>query len=386
MSNFLFLKSAGIILDKYLKYRFFILFAYTFIVGITNALLPHLSSIWLFFAVSSISSFASGSLDTGGNVLVLDCWKHGDSGPYLHSIHFSFALGSFLAPILAIPFLSESSNITTPTNASEAQELDQMDTVDTKITTLFPLLGVSIIIISTGYLVAGMTTIKLKSTNNQAPEKPSGSDESYGLHLWILMVLIALFFFFYVGAEVSYGLYIATFAVECDQNLSKTQGAEITSIFWACFAIMRFASIFTSIYLKPVYVMILSFVLSLVGAVALMCYGNDVLWVLQVGSALLGFGMASIYATGLLWLSTYVKISNRIGAAMSCASGIGADVFPVVIGQYLTEYPMILMHVTGGTILLCSLMFIFAMCIGKHIDDKNSDKLANSPEQLELMK
>ena len=93
---------AGIVLDKYLKHRYFILFAYTFVIGLTNTCLPHLASIWLFFVVSTFSSFASGSLDTGGNVLVLDCWQNSDSGPYLHTIHFSFALGSFLAPILGM--------------------------------------------------------------------------------------------------------------------------------------------------------------------------------------------------------------------------------------------------------------------------------------------
>ena len=380
-------------LDKYLKHRYFILFAYTFVIGITNTLLPHLGRIWLFFVVSTFSSFASGSLDTGGNVLVLDCWQNSDSGPYLHSIHFSFALGSFLAPILAIPFLSsqiDSSNVTT-TGTKEINTTEEypFNLDDTQITTLFPLLGIAIMIISAGYFILGITT-KPSSFNNggddQTEEK--ADNDNYGLGLWTLLILIALFFFFYVGAEVSYGIYIATFAVECEQHLSKTQGAEITSIFWASFALMRFASIFTSIYLKPIYIMVLSFVVSLIGALALIFYGNEMLLALQVGSALLGFGMASIYATGMLWLSSYLKITNRIGAAMSCASGIGADVFPVVIGQYLTEFPMILMYVTGATIMLCSIMFIAAICIGKLINDKKRklNNKNNSAEQLELIK
>ena len=123
---------AGIVLDKCLKFRYFILFVYTFIIGLTNVLLPHLPDIWLFFMVMTFSCFASGSLDTGGNVLMLDL--NGDSGPYLHSIHFSYALGSFVAPMLAIPFLTSSDN-------------------NSQITTLFPILGFTIMIISSGYLV-----------------------------------------------------------------------------------------------------------------------------------------------------------------------------------------------------------------------------------------
>ena len=123
---------AGIVLDKCLKFRYFILFVYTFIIGLTNVLLPHLPDIWLFFMVMTFSCFASGSLDTGGNVLMLDL--NGDSGPYLHSIHFSYALGSFIAPMLAIPFLTSSD-------------------YNSQITTLFPILGITIMIISSGYLV-----------------------------------------------------------------------------------------------------------------------------------------------------------------------------------------------------------------------------------------
>ena len=36
-------------------------------------------------------------------MLCLDLWQgFDDSGPYMHSIHFSFKLGAFLAPILSI--------------------------------------------------------------------------------------------------------------------------------------------------------------------------------------------------------------------------------------------------------------------------------------------
>ena len=346
---------AGIVLDKCLKYRYFILFGYTFIIGFTNVVLPHLPNIWLFFTVMTFSCFASGSLDTGGNVLILDL--NGDSGPYLHSIHFSYALGSFIAPVIAIPYLSQT---------------------NTQITTLFPILGTSIVIISTGYIIAG---ILMKSSSNPTKEVQPCKKESYGSHVWSLLIIISLFFFFYVGAEVSYAIYIATFAVECDQHLSETQGAEITSIFWACFALMRFISIFTSIYLKPIYILIFSFVMSWLGAISLIFYGNENLVVLQIGSALIGFGMAAIYATGLLWLETYVKITNRIGAAMSCMSGIGYNLFLVFIGQYLTEFPMILMYVTGGSIMLCTIMFGVAFYLGKLIE---IDKIKQNNNEKEL--
>ena len=48
-------------------------------------------------------------------------------------------------------------------------------------------------------------------------------------------------------------------------------------------------------------------------ALFLAVYGDEsVLW-LKIASGVLGFGTAAIYATGLLWLEQYMKITNRIG-------------------------------------------------------------------------
>ena len=82
---------SGLLLDKCPKLRYFILFGCTCLLGLCTAILPHMVYIWAFFLVSIVCSFACGALDTGGNVLCLDTWKDA-SGPYLHSIHFSFAV------------------------------------------------------------------------------------------------------------------------------------------------------------------------------------------------------------------------------------------------------------------------------------------------------
>ena len=78
-------------MDKLPNFRYIVLFSCTFLIGLCTAVLPHMVYLWGFFIVSIISSFFASALDTGGNVLCLDTWKDA-SGPYLHSIHFSFAV------------------------------------------------------------------------------------------------------------------------------------------------------------------------------------------------------------------------------------------------------------------------------------------------------
>ena len=50
--------------------------------------------------------------------------------------------------------------------------------------------------------------------------------------------------------------------------------------------------------------------------------------------------MASIFATGFLWVEMRMKVTARIGSAFLVASSSGADVFPLVVGQLVEEHPM----------------------------------------------
>ena len=76
---------------------------------------------------------------------------------------------------------------------------------------------------------------------------------------------------------------------------------------------MRFVSIFAAIFLKPIYVMSMSCLVSIIGSLLLVLYGSQSVTILWAGCALFGFGMASMFATGLLWLKSHMKLTNRIG-------------------------------------------------------------------------
>ena len=93
---------------------------------------------------------------------------------------------------------------------------------------------------------------------------------------------MCLFFCLYVGMEVCYGLYIATFAVESQLNLSKSEGAFITAIFWGCFAVARFLAIFAAVKMRPIYIMLLSFAFCLVGAFPLVIWADKSPLILKV--------------------------------------------------------------------------------------------------------
>ncbi len=100
-------------------------------------------------------------------------------------------------------------------------------------------------------------------------------------------------------------------------------------------------------------------------------------FLLQAIAGVLGFGMASIYATGLLWLEQFVTISSRMGAAFTIASSLGPDVYPPAIGQVIVSNPMFLMNTILATVVVCIGFFVGAAFFGKRVQAETKRKNMN---------
>ena len=71
---------------------------------------------------------------------------------------------------------------------------------------------------------------------------------------------------------------------------------------------------------------------------------------------------------------------------MSIASSIGADVFPVVSGQLMEDYPMTMMYLTAITIISCSFMFALAIFVGKKINIEKASTIIEKVPEEEMVK
>ncbi|XP_077995937.1 sodium-dependent glucose transporter 1A-like [Glandiceps talaboti] len=91
--------------------------------GVTGLFLPWCSALWLLITFMAVWGFCSGFLDTGGNVVCVNIWEK-DSGPWMQALHFFFALGATVAPLIAGPFLTPPLNNTT--SPSPSLELSTM--------------------------------------------------------------------------------------------------------------------------------------------------------------------------------------------------------------------------------------------------------------------
>jgi FHS family Na+ dependent glucose MFS transporter 1 len=74
------------------------------------ALIPSIPWLWLMVLAMLILGMATGSVDVGGNTLLV--WIYGERvGPYMNSLHFFFGVGAFLSPIIIAQVLIWSGGI-----------------------------------------------------------------------------------------------------------------------------------------------------------------------------------------------------------------------------------------------------------------------------------
>ena len=104
------------------------------------------------------------------SALCLIIWQgtNVDVGPFMHSIHFAFSAGAFLAPMVATPFLSPTSKQKeTVTNISEGHEQDQLPSqnFETHIPLLYASISATLCLLSLGYLFLHVYNIKSVDTS-----------------------------------------------------------------------------------------------------------------------------------------------------------------------------------------------------------------------------
>ena len=75
-----------------------------FFIGISNIILPYCPNVKLLYAVSFLTGIGTGMINSGCILLIVEIWKAA-SGPYMHALHFAYAFGTSIAPLLAKPFL-----------------------------------------------------------------------------------------------------------------------------------------------------------------------------------------------------------------------------------------------------------------------------------------
>lgn len=299
------------------------------------ALLSIARSYLLLFFIVPFQGICMGLLDTGGNVMTL--WLHPkDPEPFMQMLHFFFALGGLLAPLLI---------------GQVGKHMDGSITV-------------SWCVIAALFVPAILLLLRYESPR-EPPRAITEDGETVTYKGWLLVVLIgtAAFLFFDIGAEAGLATYLVTYIVRRDLS-DETTATVVNSVFWVAMVVGRLIAIPVSTFVKSSTIIISS---------STLCVASTVLWLatvksfasLTISMILYGLGMSVAFATGVLLAQTYIPISGRAGTIFVIGAAFGEFIIPISVSQLfdVTHYLSLPIFMLGASI-ICFLLVFFIMYAG----------------------
>nr|XP_021494428.1 sodium-dependent glucose transporter 1C-like isoform X1 [Meriones unguiculatus] len=325
-------------------------------------LIPFCKKAIILIVMMSVFGASAGVVDTGGNVLILNLW--GDKGaPHMQALHFSFALGAFLAPLLAklawgtaasAQNHSESDFDLLMLNQSSEAASDSVFAVPDDINLLWAYASTGTYILVVSVFLFGLFC---KKHSKQEKATASAQVARRAKYHWALLCLLFFFFFFYVGAEVTYGSYVFSFATT-HVGMEESEAAGLNSIFWGTFAACRGLAIFFATLLQPGTMIVLSNIGNLASSLFLVLFDKNRLC-LWIATSVYGASMAATFPSGISWVEQYTTLTGKSTAFFVIGAALGEMAIPAVIGILQGHYPdlPVVLYVCLGSAIFTAVLF-----------------------------
>lgn len=272
--------------------------------GIMLLAVPFAPRFWILALIIGCKGLTDGIMNTGVNTLLV--WTHRDkAAPYMNGLHFAFGLGAFLAPLLAAQVLGAAGGHRWVYRAVGALDI-----------------------------LTGLLFQLLKGSPAAVPN-PAGKDRDRQRHPLALVLVAMLFLFFYVGAEITFGNWIYTYALTL--GLASASGAAyLNSAFWLSFTVGRLISIPAAARIPPRRVIPAALLgcLAMTALALLFPRSGNILWVTVIG---LGFCMAPVWPSGFTLAGQSIHLSARLSSIILLGDSLGGMLLPWLVGQMIQD-------------------------------------------------
>lgn len=261
----------------------------------------------------------------------------------MQALHFSFAFGAFVAPLLAKLALGtivsaknhteanlNHSALSHSSGADSGSLLEVPDDLNLLLT--YTVIGTYICVVSFSFFA-----LFFKENTKRGKAKTSAQRSRRAKYHVALLCLLFIFFFFYVGAEVTYGSYVFSFATTY-AGMTESEAAGLNSIFWATFAAFRGLAIFFATCLQPGTMIVLSNIGCLTSSIFLVLFNKNriCLW---IATSVYGASMATTFPSGVSWIEQHTTIHGKSAAFFVVGAALGEMAIPAVVGILQGEYP-----------------------------------------------
>ncbi|NXY81201.1 MFS4B protein, partial [Alcedo cyanopectus] len=337
--------------------------------------IPWCKKSLLLTVLMSVIEGSMGILDTGGNVLALNTWG-AEAGPHMQALHFCFALGAFVAPILAKMALGGSESKELPV----VVKTNQSAPVASAASALKRRLGADFLwsyaVIGTYLLLVSFLFFTLYSRGSSARDQSQACLQKRvpARYHCALIGLLSLLLSCCAGAEAAFGSCVFTHA-RLLAGMRDSEAAALNSAFWGTFTACRAAAMFCAACLYPGTMILLGILGSVLSSSCLAFFAGQpaALW---VGSAAYGASLAAIIPSGVSWAGQHTAVRGRAAAVFVVSAALGEMCVPAAVGylQGRVRRVPVVMYSAMATSALMALLFPLMY------------KLANCPRQSSFLK
>ncbi|CAL1291799.1 unnamed protein product [Larinioides sclopetarius] len=359
----------------------FLMTIFNFLIALSMFAVPWSRTVGMLAGWLVLSGFSMGALDTGLNVCCLNLWGK-DSGPFYQALHFTYSFGSLLAPLIVAPFLGDYHHETfinsTRSFLNETSMNLSINSTSSSYGSEIPSLTYAYLIIGGyGLLVAvSFLVVCIIAPLDVGISKSETTEDKQSSFAFVAIVVMLAFLLLFVetGTEIGYAQMVATYSVKGPLRLTPVIGSYVTSAFWAALTLSRFSSIFLAIKYSSLAVIVFDLIVYFAGAVVLQFLVASREWALWLATALLGFGVASLFASVITWVERYITVSNKILGLFASGAAFGEMAIPYIIGYFLEKVPEVLSYVVTASCVLSILLTVILYLILRKKRDKYAEK------------
>lgn len=265
--------------------------------GLMMASVPFIPVLWLLVAIMFLLGLFEPGVDVGGNTLIV--WLHQHKvAPFMNGLHFFFGIGAFVSPIIVAWAIR----------------------VSGEVQWAFWALGFLI-------FLPALFIIRQPSPTAPVVEATDPREQTN----WLLVSLIAIFFFLYAGSEVAYGGWIFTYTTALGLS-SEASAAILTSVFWGSLTAGRLLSIPLATRFRNRTIIFADLIgcLASVGLILVWRESATAVWLGTIG---LGLSMASVFPTTLSLAERHLHVSGKTTSYFFVGASLGGMSIPWFIGQ-----------------------------------------------------
>lgn len=264
--------------------------------------------------IAPLAGFGFGMIESVIGALIIDLFKD-QTATAMSKIETCFGLGALFIPITAAVLI-------------------RYHIWEWSFPILTAISGITLLLwlcLSFGKDLDAKISQPLKQERSKVLHKPK-----YQQRALPFLVLAMIFFFLYVGVEMSVSNYLPSIMIE-RSGLSESSAASMLSLFWAFMVVGRmFCGVLADRYgyMRYLIVSMVVAVLAFVGMVFL-----TQAWAQFAMIAISGLGFAGVFGIGLVYVNACLQgMTDRTTSLLVACGGVGGALFPKLTGWSMDHY------------------------------------------------